>query len=49
MVKNLPSKARDLSGFDPGSGTEIPHAAGKLSLGTSTRESLHAATKTQCS
>ena len=43
MVKNPPSNAED-AGSITGQGTKIPHAAGKLSLRTATRETT---TKTQ--
>ena len=37
MVKNPPSNAGDV-GSIPGRGTKIPHAAGQLSLRTTTTE-----------
>ena len=55
MVKNPPFNAGD-AGSIPGQGTELPHAAGQLSLHTTTREParcsekmLPATTKTQSS
>ena len=48
MVKNLPSGAGDASSI-PGQGIKIPHAAGQLSPGTVTSESLQVKSKTQCS
>ena len=39
MVKNPPSDAGDMS-LIPGQGTEIPHAAGQLSLCTATTEEV---------
>ena len=35
VVKNLPANARDM-GSIPGQGTKTPHAAGQLSLNTTT-------------
>ena len=40
MVKNPPSNARD-AGSIPGWGSKIPHAAGHLSLHTTTTELAH--------
>ena len=40
VVKNLPSNAGDV-GWIPGWGTEIPSAAGQLSLHTATRQPAH--------
>ena len=37
LVKNLPSNAGDMDSI-PGQGTKIPHAAGQLSLHTTTIE-----------
>ena len=48
MVKNLPSGAGDANSI-PGQGIKIPHAAGQLSPGTVTSESLQVTSKTQCS
>ena len=40
VVKNPPSSAGD-AGSVPGQGTKIPHAAGQLSLCTTTTELAH--------
>jgi len=55
VVKNPPFNAGD-AGSIPGQGTELPHAAGQLSLHTTTREParcsekmLPATTETQSS
>ena len=40
MVENSPCNARD-AGSVPGWGTEIPHAAGQLSLRATTTELEH--------
>ena len=47
MVKNLPFNAGDV-GLVPSQGTKIPHTVEQLHPRTATRESLWAATKTQC-
>ena len=39
MVQSPPCNARD-TGFIPGQGTKIPHAANQLSLCATTRESV---------
>ena len=42
VVKNLPSNVGNGgSGFSPGRGTRVPHAAGQLSPHTTTTESTH--------